>query len=154
MESPSCAPLPWSAQPLMRPPETKACFELFGVDVAMSAAGDVWIIEVNRSPRVKLEDKPMMHALLNIAAPRYGLPQPGSVWDPLDVDPDATWGDHATTPEAEAEEERTWGRRRWGPGGENGEKAELDMYRALQSKGPKGLAKMLVKRYKAEHKES
>ena len=37
--------------------------------------------------------------------------------------------------------------------GENGEKAELDMYRALQSKGPKGLAKMLVKRYKAEHKE-
>ena len=121
-----------AAQPLMRPPETKACFELFGVDVAMSAAGDVWIIEVNRSPRVKLEDKPMMHALLNIAAPRYGLPQPGSVWDPLDVDPDATWG-AATTPEAEAEEERTWGRRRWGPGGENGEKAQPGAFASEQA---------------------
>jgi D-alanine-D-alanine ligase-like ATP-grasp enzyme len=30
---------------------TTACFELFGVDMAMTEGGDIWIIEVNRSPR-------------------------------------------------------------------------------------------------------
>lgn len=38
----------------------------------MTGDGDIWIIEVNRSPRVKPPDKPMLHALLNLAMPRYG----------------------------------------------------------------------------------
>ena len=109
-----------AAQPRMRPPKKKACFELFGVDIIVTEPGEVFIVEVNRSPRVKPPDKPMMHALLNIAAPRYGLPQPGAVWDLLDVDPEAVNGWHPD-PEAEAEEERKWGSRMWGPGGEDGQ---------------------------------
>ena len=35
----------------------------------------------------------MLHALLNIAVPKYGIPQHGAVWDLLDVDPEMcdTW---------------------------------------------------------------
>jgi glutathione synthase/RimK-type ligase-like ATP-grasp enzyme len=40
------------AQPRMRPPKPKATFELYGVDMAMTEQGDIWIIEVNRSPRL------------------------------------------------------------------------------------------------------
>lgn len=36
--------------------------------------------------------------------------------------------------------------------GVKGEKAEPEMVKILASKGPKGLAKMLLKRYRAEHK--
>lgn len=107
-----------AAQPRFAPPTSKACFELFGVDIAMTGEGDVWIIEVNRSPRVKPPDKPMLHALLNLAAPRYGFPQPDAVWDPLDVDPEATdtWYQDK---EAEKEELDAWGRMRWGPAGKD-----------------------------------
>ena len=110
-----------AAQPRFAPPTSKCCFELFGVDMAMSVDGvDIMIIEVNRSPRVKLPDKPMLHALLNLAAPRYGFPQQNAVWDPLDVDPDATdtWFQDK---EEEEMELQTWGRTGWGGPGPIGQ---------------------------------
>ena len=72
----------------------------------------VWIVEVNRSPRVKKGDKNMLHALLNIALPKYGLPQRDAVWDLLDVDPDLcdTWHNGADEEQVEL---NTWGRTRW-----------------------------------------
>jgi hypothetical protein len=118
------------AQPKMKPPVEKACFELFGVDLIVEQEHDdpsvpvedtVWIVEVNRSPRVKISDKPMLHALLNIAVPKYGLPQPSSAtWDELDVDPFAcdTWHPDEGFDQMEME---TWGRGRWGRGGQTGE---------------------------------
>jgi hypothetical protein len=142
-----------AAQPRMKPPVQKACFELFGVDLIVreaegngghtlmtkrsyaSDAGsdeeasvdeadvdfdDVRIVEFNRSPRVKIEDKPMLHALLNIAVPKYGIPQHGAVWDLLDVDPELcdTWHPDARD---EREEMETWGGARWDGGGRDGQ---------------------------------
>ena len=134
-----------AAQPRMKPPVGKACFELFGVDLIVreaearggvgSDAGsdeeassdegdvdpdDVRIVEVNRSPRVKIEDKPMLHALLNIAVPKYGIPQHDAVWDLLDVDPEMcdTWNPDESD---KREEMETWGGARWDGGGRDGQ---------------------------------
>mgnify|MGYP000031011601 FL=1 len=160
------------AQPKMKPPTGKGCFELFGVDlivgeddlgdtskgskegskegsefkrntvtdehVACTAPtpSNVFIVEVNRSPRVKIDDKKMLHSLLNIAVPRYGLPQgPEDVWDLLDVDPDEcdTW--HPDT-EEESHELKTWGRKRWDTqGGIDGEQPLPSAFGGDQSWG-------------------
>ena len=128
-----------AAQPKMKPPVAKACFELFGVDLIVRETearvvhreGDeggvfspdpdaVRIVEVNRSPRVKIDDKPMLHALLNIAVPKYGIPQHDAVWDLLDVDPEMcdTWHPDARD---EREERDVWGGARWDGGGRDGQ---------------------------------
>ena len=114
-----------AAQPKMKPPVAKACFELFGVDLIVRETKKpdpdaVRIVEVNRSPRVKIDDKPMLHALLNIAVPKYGIPQHDAVWDLLDVDPEMcdTWHPDARD---EREERDVWGGARWDGGGRDGQ---------------------------------
>ena len=55
------------AQRLLKLNEPQTCFELFGADFVLGADGRPWLLEVNRSPMQKDDDRPMMHGLLDLA---------------------------------------------------------------------------------------
>ena len=59
-------------------------------------------------PRVKIDDKLMLHALLNIAVPKYGIPQHDAVWDLLTSTPRCANGTRRATARRDV-----WGGARW-----------------------------------------